>query len=322
MKKTAVWLLCAFLMMFAANTPLFSQSTEESAGRGAEQAGKLREALTHYLAALQSASEGSADDQRLREAIIKLVQKLSPPPALPEEARRFSVRGQTWIKEAKNPSDFDEAAKEFGSALRIAPWWADGYINQAVALEKAGRFSRAILSLRLYLLAAPAAPDAEKVKEQIYALEVRQEKAARDAVAERQKEEQQRLVRQREEEARTSIQGLAGTWVTSEPPLYRYAITVRGSSIEIVLNEQYNPVRNEWLHWRRWGYTEPAQTWRGEVEKLAIRGTHTQFLKPGGPPFTSSFTAKITPDGRRIHLSYVAIGLGGEDRWERDLVRP
>jgi len=48
------------------------------------------------------------------------MQKLSPTQAIPEEARWFSIRGQTWIKDAKNPSDFEEASKEFDRALWVA----------------------------------------------------------------------------------------------------------------------------------------------------------------------------------------------------------
>lgn len=162
--KTSLSFVTILVLFFAISAPVFSQSSEESAGRAAEQAGKLREALTQYVAALQSVPEGSADDQRLRETIIKLIQKLSPPPALPEEARRFSVRGQIAIKDAKSAVDFAEASKEFGKALRVAPWWADGYFNQGVALEKAGKYSQAARALKFYLLAAPNAPDVQNVR--------------------------------------------------------------------------------------------------------------------------------------------------------------
>lgn len=219
-----IMMLCVFSLALA-------QSSEEAAGQAAERAGKLREGLTHYVAALQSVPEGSADDQRLREAIIKLVQKLSPPPAIPEDARRFSVRGQTWIKEAKNPSDFEEAAKEFAKAVRVAPWWADWYINQGVALEKAGKFSDAIRSLKLYLLAAPAASDADKVKEQIYALEVRQEKAGKEAA-----QQQQAAVEKRNR----WLQQLPGRWLRVKNggicrQTFHYQLTLSGSAIVLKL---------------------------------------------------------------------------------------
>ena len=151
---------------------------------------------------------------------------------------------------------------------------------------------------------------------------MRQEEAQRAKAETDRKAEQQRLARQREEEEISSIRRLAGTWVDSERK-YRYGITVSGSSIEIVLNETYNPARNEWLHWRRYGFSAAPQTWQGNTEKLQIRGTHTQLQKPGGPVFTSPFTATISPDGIRIQLNYETIGFdGSKNRWERDLVRP
>jgi tetratricopeptide (TPR) repeat protein len=230
--------------------PLSSQSSdEESLGREAEQAGKLREALTHYVAALQSVSEGSSNDQQLREKIISLVQKITPPPAVPDEARRYAVRGKAAITEAKSASDFEEAAREFSKALRIAPWWAESYFNRAVAQEKAGQLNEAISSLKLYLLAAPNDPDADKVKDQIYALEYKQERAKKDTSAKRQAEEQER---QRLAEQKVSAEQLNGRWVVNQGLRHRfdgpyapcrqsapdigalYSIKVRDNQIEII----------------------------------------------------------------------------------------
>ena len=160
------------LLLFGMNFVQVHAADEETLGRQAEQAGKLRQALTYYVEALKV----DINNQKLREKIIKLVRKIQPPPALPDEARRFTVRGQTAIKEAKNISDYKEAILEFNKALRIAPWWADAYFNLAVAQEKAEQFAKAIRNLKLYLLAAPHAPDYQKVEDQIYALEYRMEK--------------------------------------------------------------------------------------------------------------------------------------------------
>lgn len=278
----ALRIVVAFFVVMAVVTVSLAQSPEEVAGKAAAQEGKCREALAQYTAALQKTLEGSADDQRLRETIIKLVQKLSPPPGLPEEARRFSVRGQTWIKEATNPSDFEQAAKEFGTSLRFAPWWADGYINHAVALEKAGRFSDSIRSLKLYLLAAPSASDAENVKAQIYALEVRQEKTAKEktvrgAVVERQREEQLKEQRWLDgvNGARFSLQ--LGPWPASSMR-FTYTIDIRGK--EVVLGEiayygsdvRYNYPSGEWVERGRTTlkgheFIEPSSGNRGIVSE-------------------------------------------------------
>ena len=291
MMKTKALLLSvdSFFILVLALAIASAQSSKETEGRAAEQAGRLREALTHYIAALQSVSEGSADDQRLRETIIKLVQKLSPPPAVPEEARRFSVRGQTWINEAKNPSDLEEAAKEFARAVRVAPWWADGYINHGVALEKAGKFSEAIRSLKLYLLAAPAAPDADKVKGQIYALEVRQEKAAqekaaRDDVAQRQREEQLRAQRWLDSinGARFTFQD--GPWPGSSMR-FVHTIDIRGQQVVVGQIAYYGSDVQ---------FTYPSGVWHETKRATLLQGR--EYVDPDG------YRGTISEDGNSVHV--------------------
>ncbi len=225
MRRSVSSLLVSFVVVFASfRIPPAQAQQEEMLGRQAEQAGRPREALTHYVAALQFTSEGSASDQSLREKIISLVQKLTPPPAVPDEARNFAVRGQIAFKEAKSQSDYVEATKEFSRALKVAPWWTETYFNLAVAQEKAGQVNDAVRSLKLYLLAAPNAPDADKIKDQIYALEYREERARKDAqdkADEARRQEQARLDRERreaeerrraEEQSKAMAQKLNGQW--------------------------------------------------------------------------------------------------------------
>ena len=177
--KTSLSFVTILVLFFATSIPLFSQSTEESAGSVAEQAGKLREALTQYVAALQKTTEGSANNQRLRETIIKLVQRLSPPPAVPEEAERRMARGRAAVKAATDEQGFLRAANELQQALKAAPWLADGYFNLGVVLDKAGRHADAIRNLKLYMLAAPNAPDAKQVRDLMFEIEYRQEESQR-----------------------------------------------------------------------------------------------------------------------------------------------
>lgn len=172
-------MLAAFIIMVLAGL-CWAQSSEEAAAKAAEQAGKYQEALDQYVAALQKAPEGSADEQRLRESAIRVAQRIKPAPAIPEEARRFFVRGQTWTKEAKSTRDFIGAAKEFANAARIAPWWGEAYYNRAVLLEKVKSYTEAVLSYKLYMLASPRAEDVSKVQQHIYALEAQQEKPRKE----------------------------------------------------------------------------------------------------------------------------------------------
>lgn len=178
-KKIRFLAIASFLLSLGLGLRLASGADEETLGQTGEKAGKFREALTHYVSALGSVSEGSADDQRLREKIISVGGKLDPPPAVPEEGKRFMVRGETFFGEAKNEADYREAAMEFEKALRAAPWWPAGYFNLGLALEGANEYDGAIRNFKLYLLASPNGDDAERIRKKIYALEAKSEKARR-----------------------------------------------------------------------------------------------------------------------------------------------
>src|SRR2546423_14358403 len=169
------------LAIFA--TCAFAQGAEESAAQAAERTGKHRDALTHYLSALEKAAPGSADDQRLREQIISVAKKLKPAPALPEEAKRRMARGRAATKAAADPQGFLHAAEEFGLASKAAPWLPEAYFNSAIVLDKAGRQPDAIRNMKLYLPAATNPSEANQARELMYEMEFRQEKAAKDAAA-------------------------------------------------------------------------------------------------------------------------------------------
>lgn len=172
--KRLLRLLCLLTFVGLFSTPAFA-ADEEALGQQVEQAGKYREALNHYVSALQKTDEGSDAGQRLREKIVKLSQKIQPSPAVPEEAERDMLRGEAAVEIAKDKSGFEKAAKEFQAALRIAPWLARGYFNLSVVLENVGDYAGAARNARLYLLAAPSAPDVDVVRKRIIKLEYKSE---------------------------------------------------------------------------------------------------------------------------------------------------
>jgi tetratricopeptide (TPR) repeat protein len=143
------------------------------------QAQSSQQTLNQYVADLQK----NPNDYALREKIIKHVQTMKPAPAVPEEAKRNLVRGKAAFKGAKETRDFQDAADEFKKALLYAPWLAEGYYNLGVTQDKAGQYDDAMKNLKFYLIAAPKAPDAEKVKELVYEIEYRKEKAVKDKEA-------------------------------------------------------------------------------------------------------------------------------------------
>ncbi len=187
--------ITAALLFAFANVSL-ALAGPEDLGRKAEEVGKPRKALKHYTAALKE-DPGSFS---LRKKIITLVHELEPPPAIPETAERHLARGRAATKSAKDKRGYERAAKEFDKALLAAPWLADGYYNLGLVHDKAGRYEAAIRSFRLYLLAAPEAPDRKEVKSLIYEIEYRQEEAGRV---------KKETAKQRK---KTSITNLAGLW--------------------------------------------------------------------------------------------------------------
>ncbi len=125
----------------------------------------------------------SPGDAALRERVIKLGQEIRPAPAVPEEARRPFVQGNSAFQDAKTPADFDRAIALYRSASDVAPWWGDPYFNLAKALEQNQRFADAIAALKLYLLASPDAADARQAQDRIYALEERVDRVAKATAA-------------------------------------------------------------------------------------------------------------------------------------------
>ena len=261
-------------------------ASDEEMGQAAEAAGKLREALTHYTAALASTMEDSADDQRLREKIIGIVQKLDPPPAVPEEAKRFMVRGETLVKEAKSEADFTEAAAEFKQALHIAPWLSSAYFNLGLAEEGAGLYDQAIASFKLYLLASPAAEDAEKVKERIYALEVKWEKA------QRQEEEKSEGIAPEE---------LTGIWLDQNGSRWRVAVV--GNEIDV---RQESNTNSQW--------------YEGTLKASNIEGFRLQDFSwcRNGRLLKDPLTGTVSSDGRTIKLK--ASGEGPQEIGANDMI--
>ena len=145
-------------------TPLLLGLTLALAGFARAQTPDPQAALTQAVAELQK----NPADTALRERIIKLAAEMNPAPAIPEEAKRFMVRGATAFKAAKSPEDARDAVAEFEKATLAAPWLADAYNNLGVAQDKAGLYAEAIQSLKWYLLAAPNASDAEAKQALIY----------------------------------------------------------------------------------------------------------------------------------------------------------
>ena len=112
-----------------------------------------------FLAALLAAGSASAAAQ-----------------SVPEEARRYMARGIAAVETAKSAGDYVLAALEFEKAARLAPDWPDVYYSLGSVQAKMGDTASAIKSYQRYLELAPRAPDAEKVRQEMYKLEYLQDR--------------------------------------------------------------------------------------------------------------------------------------------------
>jgi tetratricopeptide (TPR) repeat protein len=146
----------------------------ETAGDEAARQGELKKALENYQDVLKNVQRYSKQDQRVRQAVIKVVQAMPAPPPLPESVFRSMVRGETKLKMGGTGS-YEAAALEMEQAVLEAPWFADGYCNLGVVQEKADKFGQAAQDFRLCLSAAPKSRNAAAIQAKVYALEVMQE---------------------------------------------------------------------------------------------------------------------------------------------------
>ena len=144
----------------------------QAAGATADKGGSP-EVLKQYVADLKKTPENA----ELREKVIKYAQGLKQKPPVPEEFERQMARGTAYLKIANESEGFNKAIETFKSALALAPWMAEGYVELAAAQEKAGLFAEAIQNLNFALLADPNAKDAREIRNHIYELEVYAEDA-------------------------------------------------------------------------------------------------------------------------------------------------
>jgi len=142
----------------------------------AEQHGQRAEAFNHYMTAVNS---GDSFQLATLEKIIALHQKLDSPPPISEEARKHAAFASFAVKEAKDSNGYQKALFEYHRAIRLAPWWADLYVNAALLFEQMGDSQAAFDLLKIYFVAAPDAPDREQMKTKLYELEFKAQQAKR-----------------------------------------------------------------------------------------------------------------------------------------------
>jgi tetratricopeptide (TPR) repeat protein len=167
------------------------------------QAQTSQETLNQYIFDLQK----NPSDSALREKIMQFVQEMKRKPSIPEDARRHYVKASTLLEDARQPSDSADAAEEFRQALLVAPWWGEAYMKMGLALETAQRYDDAIVSLKLFMATNPQDEVLRKAQDEIYKIEAKREKAAKDKeLAARKAVEDQRAQQEAAEAKKASEQ--------------------------------------------------------------------------------------------------------------------
>jgi tetratricopeptide (TPR) repeat protein len=227
--------------------------------------------LKTKLQALERTAAGTSDEEKLLKDIGALAQQLKTMP-LPKEARRHMARGEAYVEMAKDKEGFKRAAKEFEAAAKAAPWLASAYYNLGIVQDKAGLYSQAMRSLKIYLAIAPDAPDAAEVEKLIFKIEVRKE-----AVTEqRRKVEKGAETAKKPTSLQTGFSRYAGTYYNivlcdrARHAYDYYQVEIFGDTIEISKRYRYTE--------RGFSY-EQREIYKGTVsEKGRIQGTATEGI--------------------------------------------
>ncbi|MEK7314156.1 MAG: tetratricopeptide repeat protein [Deltaproteobacteria bacterium] len=135
-----------------------------------ELKGQYKEALSELSEALKIADETEA--QEMQENIFSMIRKNPLLAEVPEDARKYALRGEVLLKEG----NFEQAAAEFKKAIQIAPYAARLYYNTALINAELKKYPEAIRNMKIYLNAAPDAPDARAAKDEIIKWEFMMEK--------------------------------------------------------------------------------------------------------------------------------------------------
>ena len=138
-------------------------SDGERTAQTAEKLGLYPEAFAAYLRAYQNLPQPAppAAEQRLRERIITVVNRLPEKPAVPVAATAHFAKATSLIDAdtllgGAGSAAMTTAAEELVNAIRLAPWWADATFKLATALQRLQRFDEAVINLNLYRLADPS----------------------------------------------------------------------------------------------------------------------------------------------------------------------
>ena len=147
----------------------FVASKKESASALKAQ-GRHKEALKELSEALKVADDSELQD--IQETLFSMIRRNPLLSEVPEDARKYALRSEFLIKEG----NFEQAATELKKAIQIAPYAPQLYFNSALNNAELKKYPEAIRSMKIYLKAAPDAPNSRAAKDKIIEWEFMMEK--------------------------------------------------------------------------------------------------------------------------------------------------
>ena len=108
----------------------------------------------------------------VRNSIFQMVRRMPQPPEMSEDVRKRVLRGEILVKEG----DHEGAISEIKKAIRLAPFSARLYFNTALIYGELKDYPEAIRCMKIYLQAAPDAPNARAAKDEIIKWELLMER--------------------------------------------------------------------------------------------------------------------------------------------------
>lgn len=127
-----------------------------------KEQGRYNEALKELGTTLQISDAG--ESKEILSAISAIITMNPELARLPEEARKYALRGDVLTEEGT----LEEAVIEYRKAVQAAPYIANLYFNTAMLYGELKKYPQAIHHMNTYLSLAPGAPNARAAQDQIY----------------------------------------------------------------------------------------------------------------------------------------------------------
>lgn len=131
---------------------------------------QYKEALLELSEALKIADV--TEGQSILDGMFNMVRNNPSLSEVPEEARKYAIRGEMLTKDG----NFEQAVMEFKKAIQIAPYSAKLYYNTSLMDGELKKYPEAIRNMKIYLQADPDAQNSRALKDQIIKWEFLMEK--------------------------------------------------------------------------------------------------------------------------------------------------